>query len=55
VDAGGEARQGLVHLAGLLLVVIATGGACCQPRGWSARVGKGDVLRKQRKETERVK
>lgn len=55
MDAGREVWQGLADLAGLLLVVIATGGVCCQPRGWSGRVGKGDIFRKQRREFEGVK
>lgn len=57
MDAGREARQGLVDLAGLLLVVIATGGVCCQPRGWSSRMenrgyiflgSKGGILNRGR-------
>lgn len=33
-----EVWQGLANLARLLLVVIATGGVCCQLGGWSERI-----------------
>lgn len=42
LDAGRQVWQGLPDLAGLLLVVIATGGGCFQPED-GARMGKGQV------------